>query len=207
MLCYLSHYKTIRYCYFYFILWHFFPVINFIIILRATWILYYSYYLIYISVFYSCNYKFLFLSLRSPKFRILKKTFLRPLLSRCIFRNKNFTKEQKCEVVRSPTVKCIINNVNTDRGISPLPACLSLYRFFHFYSYRNVTISITRQLYCCRIIIVLGFLLNKCEHAEIIQVSCYYFFNIAISLLSYFKLQTFFKNFYFLYCFIHSHIL
>lgn len=30
MLCYLSHYKTIRYCYFYFILWHFFHVINFI---------------------------------------------------------------------------------------------------------------------------------------------------------------------------------
>ena len=97
MLCYLSHYKTIRYCYFYFILWHFFHVINFIdydftcyvntVLLILLFDLYLN--LFILVIMNPSSFPLTSQILNYPPFpesgRLLLRIVLSPLSRRCIF--------------------------------------------------------------------------------------------------------------------------
>lgn len=86
-------------------------------------------------------------------------------------------------------VASTIGSSQRDGGISSLPACLSLYRFFHFYSYWYIVmlwnVDCGGVIMCRRIITVLDIffiLLNKCEHRMYMETFGWFFERSSISL-------------------------
>lgn len=86
-------------------------------------------------------------------------------------------------------VASTIGSSQRDGGISSLPACLSLYRFFHFYSYRYIVmlwnVDCGGVIMCRHFITVLDIffiLLNKCEHRMYMKTFGWFFERSSISL-------------------------